>query len=361
MNKELSCKLAVYDYSHLSPDGTFWAWRPLVEPSSLLETLLSLASSTGALNEKRSGDGRSGGVCCTEDVAAMFRVLDGGRDERNRPGRRVIAFLITSRSSLLEADLGSLFESAAFNEVSDLALRGGRLPDRGASRLGSVIRLPQTLPGSVKRPRLDPDGCFTVDGRDALASVSDLMRQFPRSAVVAVHFAVTANGCSGRLCSQARAVDPPRFKELRDAEFLELEDTGRPTSSSPPRGQGIVSPTARTAPVESLIRKTLGTSVRHTLGAFLIVGFICFLVGALVGFRVGGWRSAPNPGEQTDGAVKPEVPSAKHPTTPTPPKNPIDTDRKDETKIEANGPLPEPSKPKQDAPTPPEKDPPRAP
>lgn len=361
MNKELAFKLAVYDYSHLSPDGTFWAWRPRVEPSSVLETLLSLASATGALNEKHSGGGRSGGVCCTEEVAAVFRVMDGGRDERNRPGRRVIAFLITNRSSLLEADLGSLIESAAFNKVSDLAARGGRLPDREASRLGIGIRLSQTLQRSGKRPRLDPDGCFTIDGRDALASVSDLVRQFPRSSTVAVQFAVTINGCSGRLCSHAREVGTRRFNEGRDTEFLELEDTGMPTSSSPPRGQGVVSPTARTAPVESLIRKTVGTSIKHTLGAFLIVGFICFVVGALIGLRVGGWRSDPRPGEQIDGAVKPEVPPAKHPATPTPPKNPIDTDGKDETKIEPNGPLSEPPKPKQDAPTLPEKDPPRVP
>lgn len=135
-----------------------------------------------------------------------------------------------------------------------------------------------------------------------------------------------------------------------------------PMSSSPPRGQGVVSPTVRTAPVESLIRKTFGTSTKHTLGAFLIVGFTCFVFGVLLGLRVGGWRSVPHPGEQSDGAVKPEVPPAKHPASPNPPsKAPIATDRADETKTESIGPTPDVPKQKQDTPTPPEKELPHAP
>jgi len=336
MNTNLACKLAVYDYSHHSPDGTLWAWRPTLDPSSILDTLLSLALSTGALNEKRFGGDRSGGLCCTGDLAAVFRIVDGGRDERNRPGRRIIAFLIVSRASLLNADVGSLFESTAFKEIADLAARGGRLPHRDASRLECVVCLRAMSPSIIRYPRIDLEGRFMISGQDALASIGDLMQQFSRSAAVAICFDVTAMGCSGRLCSQINAGNEPNYKETRDSEFFELESAGGPTSSSPSRDQGVVSSAARTLPFQSLIRKTLGTSIKHTLGAFLIVGGVCFLVGVLVGIRVGGSRSAADGGEQTGGAAKPIVPHAKHQTTPvllsTPP---IHTSRSDETKSES--------------------------
>lgn len=117
--------LACYDSASRSPQGDYWVWRANeIADVPLRQYYPEIL--TAIANRKLPGDGELLGGCVMLDEfwCCFYRVYDGGRDSRNRPGRVVILCGFTNRRTARQTDQSELLLSELFQEFASILKSG---------------------------------------------------------------------------------------------------------------------------------------------------------------------------------------------------------------------------------------------
>lgn len=197
MTKVIVCSLAVYDAAHLGSDGTFWACRSSADEVQNLSHFYNAAVTAGVHRAVPKQGVITGGICVAGSQCAVFRVFDGGHDERMRPGRVVVAFVIASKSDILGQDLQAFYEHQAVLRIGELALRGGRLPPHQPGTLLVHALECKGKPSLRSGDGLSPDGSFIFFGERGLSAASYAFANMSADFSAVLEF--SQNNCQGRL------------------------------------------------------------------------------------------------------------------------------------------------------------------
>lgn len=125
MIKQVRFDLFVYDTTHLSRDGSYWATSVSPELLPLLDRLHSRFKQT-KVHATNIDSAFVGGIVVAEGKAAVVRVFDGGKDERGRLGRKVFAYLVARRELLVNVELKYLLKCQSMKALQLMARKGGR-------------------------------------------------------------------------------------------------------------------------------------------------------------------------------------------------------------------------------------------
>lgn len=110
--------LAAYDPSCQAENGTYWTFaHPEIPSAALDETYYSHLRR--ALPADVTGDELTKviGLAALDEWVCYFRVVDGGRDRRNRPGRYVFVCAFARRTEARAQDPDEVWESQAVAEL----------------------------------------------------------------------------------------------------------------------------------------------------------------------------------------------------------------------------------------------------
>jgi hypothetical protein len=200
-----SVLLAVYDPAFQAVDGSYWTWHaPELDSRLLATTYYELLAPAIPLdpNELSVDQLWAGMGDVSEEWRCYFRFVNGGRDQRGRPGRFVILCAFVSRSDSRFVDTLELLQGQEFERLAQRArtecplsagqlqlslesaptntdpvllaklIAAGRLQDASAS---SVQRVAQLIPG------LPTDRCWQATLRDLNGEQrAEIWRQEPR-------------------------------------------------------------------------------------------------------------------------------------------------------------------------------------
>lgn len=121
--------LALYDPSFLAEDGSYWTWaNPLIDRKTLEALYYNAIRKAVKENESSLREAELiGGYISIAEGQFYFRILDGGRDRQNRPGRFVVLFAcIADEAHAVVPDL--VWRSRIFEFVAAEAKRKCPVP-----------------------------------------------------------------------------------------------------------------------------------------------------------------------------------------------------------------------------------------
>lgn len=143
--------LAAYDPSLSTPTGDFWAWRSQRVPRATLEQYHAAIEAGHSLeqpNALKPGDLHGGAFANGDDWCCFYRIYDGGRDLRGRPGRFVLVCCFVDRTDAQRHDWSRILDSPPFASVNVEKIAAGQTPVPPAD-LDLEIAAPQFVNSSV--------------------------------------------------------------------------------------------------------------------------------------------------------------------------------------------------------------------
>ncbi len=214
MIRQIKTRLAVYDPSHLYGNGTFWALHDQQDSVASLETLRAQYMATGVAGDAFEDGSIIAGVVASENLVGIVRVLDGGRDERGRAGRRVLCFLVANRSELAGLDLSYFIRSKLLVQIADRVRTGGRIVFPAGFEISSSVN---TKPAAeISSLRVDSHGEFNSRPDVALAYISHLLKDAKKWAHLATGFILDSSSCRGKLNVTQRQSDRDSVASIED-------------------------------------------------------------------------------------------------------------------------------------------------
>jgi hypothetical protein len=123
--------LALYDPSHVNPEGTYWTWRHKAVPLAVLDGFyyeFAAKRRPDSPNSLAPSDLNGGLIRVSKDWTVVYRFLNGGRDTRSRPERFVLLSAWLDGADAVEADLFSLLDGQIFRDVARIAVNACPVP-----------------------------------------------------------------------------------------------------------------------------------------------------------------------------------------------------------------------------------------
>lgn len=227
MIKQVPCNLFVYDTTHLTSDGTYWA-NP-IEPHWLrvLEKIHAIFKQT-KVHASTADAAFVGGIVVSEDQVALVRVFDGGMDERGRMGRKVFAYLVASRRDIVNLELKYFIKMPAMKTLQALSIKGGRLPDLELIDLSPQIKSKRSIARECKL-NVSPQGEFSTGTEaEAYAFCQSLLQKHENE--FAVGITGSSSGWNGQITPYPIDKTQGGFAAYERDTFLEESVT---TAGSP--------------------------------------------------------------------------------------------------------------------------------
>lgn len=214
MIRQITTRLAVYDPSHLYGNGTFWALHDQQDSVASLEALRAQYMATGIAGEAFEDGSLIAGVVASDSLVGIVRVLDGGRDERGRAGRRVLCFLVVGRSEMAGLDLSYFVRSKLFSQIADRVRTGGRISLPADSEIASSVNTkPATATAAL---RVDAQGEFSARPDVVLCHITQLLKDASKWTQLAAGFILGSASCRGKINVTQRRSDPGIVTSLDD-------------------------------------------------------------------------------------------------------------------------------------------------
>jgi hypothetical protein len=121
----MNAYLALYDPSHVNPEGTYWTWRHKAVPLAVLDGFyyeFAAKRRPDSPNSLAPSDLNGGLIRVSKDWTAVYRFLNGGRDTRGRPERFVLLSAWLASADAVKIDLLSLLDSQIFRNIARIAV-----------------------------------------------------------------------------------------------------------------------------------------------------------------------------------------------------------------------------------------------
>lgn len=130
-SRSLTIHLALFDSAYHNAEGLHWTWHSPSLSTELLtqfyyDVILEPISQHLELNPAKVI--RQGTSSIGQDWCCWFRVLDGGRDLRGRPGRYLMPLIFAQRIRVASLDLSAMFGHPVFQQIEDVAFTSPPLP-----------------------------------------------------------------------------------------------------------------------------------------------------------------------------------------------------------------------------------------
>jgi hypothetical protein len=136
--------LAAYDPALSTPTGDYWLWRSPRLPRDMLESYHTAIETGHVLenpNALASADLHGGALARDDQWCCFYRIYNGGRDLRGRPGRFVLVCFFVERADASRHDCSRLLDSSPFASIYAERLASGQAPELPPS-LDVEISLP---------------------------------------------------------------------------------------------------------------------------------------------------------------------------------------------------------------------------
>jgi hypothetical protein len=130
MPKNVLLGLALYDPACQAEDGSYWTWRHADLNRQLLEDAFYSAIRHNVPSDERvlRDSELIAGYLKLAENQIYFRVVDGGRDRQNRPGRYVVICAVATASDEPAPSPEEIWRSRAFERLAEAALRKCPVP-----------------------------------------------------------------------------------------------------------------------------------------------------------------------------------------------------------------------------------------
>jgi len=198
-----------------------------------------------------TSDDYIGGIRVKEAETCVFRICNGGRDQRGRPHRWVLLVALVNSSQWREVDIFEVMESSAFRGYC-----AGPVPSPAPFPSEALFSESHSTNAMGQLP-----DSFAVHGTGAEVRARDCSRQLTNASI----------GFGGILIVQKSAKD-------NYAWFT------RESVPQPPLTLGVSKPTARPVPDQPIAPVNIPLKKRP----IKLVCF-CFALGLIIGLIVGGW------------------------------------------------------------------------
>lgn len=168
-------RLALYDSSRPSLDGSFWSWRaPELTLGLLDQFYYEVVAPTLPQDSSRLRiDAIVGGIAqITPDWACVFRLGNGGRDAHGRPGRFVLLVAAVRSEEAADVNLAQLAVSDLFNRILSSATVCDPVP--APEDLEPQLHLPVANQDCDLVNRLLRERRIRLTGSNVLAQTGDL-------------------------------------------------------------------------------------------------------------------------------------------------------------------------------------------
>jgi len=268
--------LAVYSTPQTGSPGFRWLWSDGALTDGVLANCLQKLQQYIPADVLALGDGVAAGMFALDDRVVIFRIHDGGRDARGRPGRLFIAVAVADRHSIAGKDLTAALEHPVITDVHD------ERPNQTSFTITTVSAEPDV--GWIKT--VANTGLIQFTSNDAISNAFTLIGGMP----VSVEFELKISNLSRMPTASLTVANTAPLKKIlarpRPQETLaegRSDNHGRPPPS------------------------------RYRLSTVLIVLIIGFIIGIPAGLFIGRampwWRNSEpgSPPSSAEGGFK------KHP------------------------------------------------
>lgn len=264
--------LALYDPAFQAPDGSYWTWHaPELSDRMLATTYYELLVSNipNSPNELVADDLWAGMGDVNDEWRCYFRFVNGGRDQRGRPGRYVVICAFVSR---VDCRMRAPLDLLQGDEFQILAQRAPGECPLAVGQLQITVGPAPATADPVVLAEVISAGRFLCNDAGAVHRAADLLQSLPADR----RWQATLRDVGGERCAEIRL-----RVQRRDCPPPSDPPTTKISVNEPVRP--IPSPTSQVLGPLSLITLTAAVVSASAYGLLFSLSVLefCLAVGAL--------------------------------------------------------------------------------